>query len=101
VNANGAPVWKPIQSRISAEPCSSGSSQTGVSWSHKVNATAPASAVSGAGGAASGGRAWTVPGRAMASIRARNTPCAAITGSAKPPSIERLENSINPLRAPW
>jgi hypothetical protein len=39
---------------------------------------------SGAGGVRPGGRAWMVPGRAMASSTARKVHCAPATGSAKP-----------------
>jgi len=49
--------------------------------------TAAAAADSGDGGRTSGRTGWTLPGRAIASITARNTDCASKTGSAKPPMI--------------
>src|SRR5690242_18799728 len=77
------PQWKRNHWQTASCLRSSASSQTGVSLTHSVSATAAAPADSGAGGGTAAATGRTVPGDAVASRMARKVDCAASTEAGK------------------
>ena len=86
--ASGAPVWKPSQLATAAEPRSDAvEPDRRVLVAERQRDGARPSATAAPAAAARAATGATVPGRAMASMTARNTVCALKTGSPNPPSM--------------
>ncbi|MNE63804.1 hypothetical protein D3C80_1591770 [compost metagenome] len=98
--SSNAPLWKASQPGT-PDLANSPFIQKGVSWSQRVNRTAPAAFPRGAGGFTRLSATWIVPGCAIPSISRRNTPCDSKTGSAKPPDRISPLRSISRLLEPW
>jgi hypothetical protein len=86
-----APEWNLIQARPSA---ASAGSQNRVSKSSRASATAAIAGFSGGGGTSAASIATTSPGRAIASITARNTTFPSRAGSRNPGAMSNDAGAV-------